>query len=274
MGKFVDFSGMTFGKLAVVKRVPGNRVMWLCQCQCGRKATVTAGSLVRGTKSCGCLKHRPSTRRRDLTGTTFGRLTAVCVAKDRLHERLAWECICGCGRKLTVTQNALQRGNTKSCGCLKLEMIGARRLTHGMSRTPEYNSWSAMKDRCGNPNNQDYANYGGRGIVVCERWAGSFENFLADMGHRPFPRATIEREDVNGNYEPGNCRWASQKEQTNNKRNNVLLTLNGTTKTVAEWVVSSGLTRTTIEGRLQRGWTIAESLTLPKSHKWSRRKRK
>ena len=132
----------------------------------------------------------------------------------------------------------------------------------------------AMKARCNDPKNQDYALYGGRGIAVCERWVASFENFLADMGPRPFPRATVERKDTNGNYDPGNCEWATQKRQCRNKRNNHLLTIGDQTKTISEWADLSGVDHRKIQARVTDGWLPRDAVWSPNATKWSRRKKR
>lgn len=119
-----------------------------------------------------------------------------------------------------------------------------------------------MKAACNNPNHHNYANYGGRGITMCERWK-SFENFLADMGERPSRQHTIDRIDNNGNYEPGNCRWATPRQQLTNKRNNVRLTFNGETMTLMEWSERYNLLFETLRGRLKRGWSVEDALTRP-----------
>lgn len=209
--------------------------------------------------------------RNDLTGREFDRLIVDSLSPEKRHGRTAWNCTCKCGQKVIATTNALLRGNTRSCGCRKLEMIGARRRTHGLSRNPTYINWLAMKSRCENPNNQDYRLYGGRGVTICDRWQ-SFGNFLADMGHRPFPRATIERKDTNGNYEPGNCVWATQKTQTRNKRANRLITIDGVTKCLGEWCELYGRDYRLVHHRIQNGWTPEAALSTPKQTKWSTRK--
>lgn len=162
----------------------------------------------------------------DLSGRRFGRLTVVRLHGKKpngyhangtpLH-RLTWFCQCDCGATAVVAGRELRRGETKSCGCAKKELIGALNRTHGMTRKREYRSWQAMKERCGNLNNCHFNNYGGRGIQVCERWRNSFENFLADMGKCP-PLHSIDRIDVDGDYTPENCRWADAATQTINRR--------------------------------------------------------
>jgi hypothetical protein len=211
----------------------------------------------------------------DITGKTFGRLAVLKQSTMRRHGKIAWECVCQCGARIVVSGNSLKRGNTTSCGCRHAEIknaIGDKCRTHGMCRTPEYASWCSMKDRCNNPNNDDYAHYGGRGIRICDRWNDSFEAFIADIGHKPFPRATVDRIQVNGNYEPGNCRWATQAEQTRNKRNNRRLTFNGVTRTLSEWEALLGFKRGVIDGRIKRGWSVELALSTGKCHRWSRRK--
>lgn len=153
----------------------------------------------------------------NLEGLVFGRLTvrkkAPMVGRARLTR---WWCECVCGRVTSVFTFQLTKGRTKSCGCLAQELSRAR-IKHGMYGTPEYRSWQAMKQRCHDPNAFRFPSYGGRGIVVCSRWRDSFENFFTDMGIRP-PRTSIDRINGDGNYEPHNCRWATFKQQAENRK--------------------------------------------------------
>lgn len=174
-----------------------------------------------------------------LIGRTFGRLTVTeCLGIIRGHTRLVCRCICG-----NVTRCFLENltsGNTKSCGCLHREIAGARLRTHGKSKTREHTRWYSAFTRCFHPGVTGYADYGGRGITMCKRWAESFEMFLQDMGPCP-DGASLERIDCNGNYEPGNCRWATATEQANNTRKNVFITFDGRTQSIAQWARELGV---------------------------------
>lgn len=140
-----------------------------------------------------------------------------------------------------------------------------KKVKHGFSRrgqkTLEYHIWRAMIERCHNPNNKNYNRYGGRGIIVCAEWRSDFTKFLSDMGTKPFAKATIERIQTNGNYEKSNCKWATWKEQQNNKSSNKILTLNGESLTVSQWIDKTGLKRGMVYQRIYRGWSDERILT-------------
>lgn len=179
------------------------------------------------------------TKIKDLAGQRFERLVVLSLAQRNRHNQPQWLCQCDCGQTLVVRGCSLTSKNTQSCGCLLREVI----VKHGMSQTPTYGSWAAMLDRCFQATDPDWNLYGGRGIKVDQRWL-KFENFLADMGKRP-EGTSIDRIDPNGDYCKENCRWATAKEQANNRRNNRFLTFKGATKTLAEWALELGLGRST-----------------------------
>lgn len=155
-------------------------------------------------------------------GVKFGLLTTVRLSAQTV-KGASWECRCECGRAATIRQDRLRSGKTRSCGCIqrrRVAELGRRTLYkhgHATARTGAYASWRAMRDRCLNPKRGVFAHYGGRGITICPEWQASFQSFLADMGPRP-EGCTLDRIDVDGNYEPSNCRWATPKQQANNKR--------------------------------------------------------
>lgn len=190
----------------------------------------------------------------DLTGKIFGQLVVIERAPVR-DGILRWRCRCeACGAQTDVRSGNLRRvGKTKTCGCL--------RERHGASGTPMYNAWCMMRERCSSPNNCQYQHYGGRGISVCERW-GSFAAFVEDMGPRPKGHS-IDRIDNDGDYEPGNCRWSTSKEQANNRRSNRCVVFKGKRKTLAQWGDETGINWGTIRTRIDLGWTPHKALTTP-----------
>lgn len=195
-------------------------------------------------------------------GSRFGRLIVIGRDQDA-RRRIKFICKCDCGATGSFQGTRLSMGVTKSCGCLKFDA----RKTHGHAShgrlSPTYTSWSKMTERCTNPKQIGYVNYGGRGITVCSRWLQSFENFLADMGERP-KGTTIDRYPNNdGNYEPGNCRWATKAEQTKSRRDSHLLTLGGRTMNVSEWSRHTGIPTATLHNRLRNKWPVDKALSAP-----------
>lgn len=189
----------------------------------------------------------------DLTGQRYGRL--VALERDRSQVgRIKWRCRCDCGGEVSVTQANLKSGNSESCGCLRAEQISRRSVTHGhqlgrrASKTLQ--SYRHAKSRCFNPNVVNYPQYGGRGISMCKRWADSFEEFLADMGECP-PGLTLDRIDVNGDYEPRNCRWAAIAVQARNKTNNILVTHEGETMILTDFARRMGVSYKALRKRVR-----------------------
>jgi len=199
----------------------------------------------------------------DLTGKKFGRWTVLKRAENK-GNYIRWKCLCDCGAIRIVNGNSLKRGISKSCGCISSEITAERNRKHGMSKTPEYRVWTHMTQRCTNKTDGSYKNYGARGIKVCDRWLHSFENFYADMGKRPTEKHSIERKNNNGDYEPDNCKWATKKEQCNNRRSSHMLTLNGETKTMSQWSDITGISIGTLWARIEGlGWSVEKALTVP-----------
>lgn len=198
----------------------------------------------------------------DLTGQQYGKWLVQARSMQRLYGKPAWECLCECGTAKVVSGSALRMGESTSCGCYQKELaaknLGDAARKHGRHNTPEYYRWLSLKSRCTNPANPAYADYGGRGITVCQRWADSFEAFLEDVGERPSPEHSIDRIDNDGNYEPNNVRWATKQEQANNRRTNVQVTYNGKTKTLAAWAREAGITPEGIAYRHKHGKAILE----------------
>lgn len=208
------------------------------------------------------------TGRIDLAGKRFFRLIAKRPIKNPLWpKRLYWECLCDCGNLHVVESHALRDGRTKSCGCFRREFTIAKSTKHGAASrghfTKEYLCWTGIKARCCNPKNDKFHYYGGRGIRMCEQWLNSFNNFYAHMGNCP-PGMTIDRwPDKNGNYEPGNCRWATGEEQANNKRTNVIIEFQGKKLSVAQWARELGVRVSLLRNRLKSGWLPDRALSEP-----------
>lgn len=199
-----------------------------------------------------------------LIGKKFSRLIVVCKTDNDKYGKTQWLCKCNCGKRVVVTGSRLKNGNTKSCGCLRLDKLIGTSTKHGHAKKNKksriYRIWIHMIQRCVNPNNKKYPRYGGRGIGVCERWK-RFENFLEDMGKLPTEDYSIDRIDNNGNYSMSNCRWETCEQQSRNTSKNRLITHDGKSKCLAEWSEKTGINRNTITSRLEAGWPIKEVFT-------------
>lgn len=193
----------------------------------------------------------------DKTGLVYGRLTVLERDKN-VTNGVNWKCLCVCGNMVSVNSGSLQRGLTKSCGCIHREVTREQKTTHGMTNSPEYRIWRAMLNRCYNPKFEHYADYGGRGIKVCERWLNSFENFYADMG--PSNGLTIERINGDCDYDPSNCKWATWVEQANNRRTTRMVTYNGETMPLKTFTAMFDIPYQTILNRLNSGMSAEEAV--------------
>lgn len=207
---------------------------------------------------------------RDLVGKRIGRLTVIELATKDKDGRARWLCKCDCGNYKIIRNSALGT-NVVSCGCKKRETLesNAIQATHGKSRTRLYGVWGSMVDRCENPNAHEYENYGGRGIKVCDEWRNDYTKFeewaLANGYNEKATRkeSTLDRIDVNGNYEPSNCRFATMKTQSRNRRSNVFATIDGETHCLAEWAEIVGINYSTLLQRIYAGWSIENALKKP-----------
>ena len=192
----------------------------------------------------------------DLTGKRFGRLTVVERAENKNGYR-RWKCKCDCGNETVVYSANLSGGKTKSCGCLCSE----KKSKHGLCNTHLYRIWASMKDRCYNTKAQRYEDYGGRGIIICGEWLNSFDvfyNWAISNGYKD--GLSIDRINNYGNYTPLNCRWVGVKTQSNNRRTNHFISINGVTHTIAEWAEITGVKYQTIYSRLRMGWTEYDAI--------------
>lgn len=198
----------------------------------------------------------------DLTGKKFGRLTVVKRVENKGHETM-WLCRCDCGNQKNITAGNLKSHKTKSCGCIRKEIPNGTR--HSYSNTRIYNLWGCMIQRCHNPKNPKYVKYGARGIIVCDEWKNDFENFRRwSFANGYNDNLTIDRIDVNGNYEPSNCRWTTIKEQANNTRRNHYITYKGETKTLKQWSEDLGINYSTLRSRVTSlNWTTEKAFSTP-----------
>lgn len=194
--------------------------------------------------------------RKDLTGNVYGKLTVIALTECSKFRSSWFECRCECGKRVVVRGSVLLGGGTKAC-------FSCAHTKHGQSRTVVYRIWTNIKYRCYKEGSQSYHKYGARGITVCDRWLNSFENFIADLGPRPTPKHSVERLDNNSNYEPGNCKWATPKEQQNNTSMCRWIEYDGMTKTLSQWSDVIGVSAQVIGKRLDGGWSIEKSLTTP-----------
>lgn len=213
----------------------------------------------------------------DLRGRKYGRLSPVeLLAIRKSHP--TWRCRCDCGKVTAVRSDHMKSGRQVSCGCHQAEIRGNAQRTHGESHYPngenkqtaEYTAWMMMRARCNNPNAKRFDRYGGRGIRVCYRWEtgegglGGYECFLADMGRKPSPKHSIDRyPDNDGNYEPGNCRWANYNQQARNRSDTVIVESDGESISLADACEELGVSYRRVRGRMDRGWSFQRAVSEP-----------
>lgn len=255
---YIDLTGKRFGKLSVIKRegsTDGKRKfpLWLCKCDCGNTCLRTASHLKSDyTNTCGACPDE----KEDLSGRKYGRWTVIKRAENK-HRKTAYLCRCDCGTERVVTADTLLNGRSLSCGCMQKETVIENHTTHGMTHTRIYNIYHNMKNRCCNQNDDRYHDYGGRGITICPEWLGEhgFENFAKwSMENGYAENLTIDRINTNGNYEPSNCRWATNYVQMNNRRNCIMFSFFGVTKSLKEWCDCIKENYDKMYGRYHRGY--------------------
>lgn len=196
---------------------------------------------------------------KNIIGIQFNFLTVKGRYVNCKHGRAQWICTCVCGKEKVVSGKVLRSNLIKSCGCKTFELTSKTHITHGLSNTSEYRSWASMKNRCYNTKIRSYSDYGGRGITVCDRWLNSFDNFIFDMGQKPTPYHSIDRFPyINGNYEPCNCRWATDLQQVRNQRSNVWIEYNGEIKIQKDWIDYFGTSHTHIRNNIKNGKTFKD----------------
>lgn len=190
-----------------------------------------------------------------MIGEKFGLLTIIGESTNNGNGAYKTKCICNCGKIHFANTAKLRSGRSKSCGC--------SRVKHGLHGTPEYRIWGSMIQRCKNPKNCNYENYGARGIIVCDSWL-DFSNFINDMGMRPTKKHSIDRINNNGNYSPNNCKWSTAKQQRSNTSRNVFYTFNGETLTISQWAEKIGCHKNTLRERIVKlGWSIEKAISTP-----------
>lgn len=204
----------------------------------------------------------------DLTGRVFGRMTVdsfAGVIGEGRSRATVWNCLCDCGQRCPqIRSRCLMSGGTQSCGCLQREAATIHGHAGGQHDSSTYMTYRSMIKRVFNPKHRAYKYYGGRGITVCDRWVGGtgFQAFLDDMGERP-DGTSLDRINVNGNYEPSNCRWATDRQQCRNKRNNKIVEFRGEKMCLTELAEKYGISSNAAQGRLRRGWSLERTLTEP-----------
>lgn len=263
MNNFQDLTGQKIGRLTILERAESKIdyrgkpiTCWKCQCECGKIIIVRKTNLTsKNSLSCGCV------RIDNLKNKKFGKLTVIKMHEDK-SKGIKWVCKCDCGNETIVYSNFLKSGHTKSCGCLQKEVVSNIFRTHNLSKTKLYKRWEDMKNRCYTKTQTMYKYYGDRGIKVCDEWLDkengfiNFYNWAIQNGYQD--NLTIDRIDVNGNYEPSNCRWVTMEQQANNKRNSCYITYNNETHTASEWGRILKIPYKLIHARYSKGYCLED----------------
>ena len=271
--KLQDLTGQKFNMLTAIRIGPkskSNNTQWYCLCDCGRETLLCAQDLKNGsTKSCGCLKNR-MIQEKSLIGKIFDRLTVVLRGPNDRNGTTQWCCDCNCGSKnILIMRASLLSGRTRSCGCLNNETLKNNHFKkHGIfSLNPKfYSHYSGMIERCSETSGKRYECYMGRGIKVCDRWSGEDgpANFYADMFFTWKKGLTLDRIDNNKNYSPENCRWATIRVQSNNKRTNIKYNFQGQLKTLAEISYENNIPYYLLWSRVrQLNWSLMDAINIP-----------
>jgi hypothetical protein len=273
--KVEDYIGKKINHLTILKDIGFiKKDRWvLTQCDCPDRTVKQVrfrclfDKRERATLSCGCLNrknHNPNYKVEDFIGKKINHLTVLEEVGRKVERWVRVKCDCGVIKELRFNTLLRKNSKTTSCGCQKPITTRLVHLTHGKTKTKEFKCWQHIRDRCYKTNNTHYLRYGGRGITVCDRWLESFENFYEDMGTAPTSKHTIERIDNDAGYFKDNCRWATYKEQANNKNNNRKITFRGITKNLSQWAEELGIDRVTILARIDKySWSTERALTSP-----------
>lgn len=266
--KMVDISGERFGMLTAIKAERSDKRgwWWKCECDCGNTCVVTASVLRHDGKwHCGCQKGEQY----NIIGNKYGMLTVIERAENHVCRngkvKRQWVCLCECGNTTVVKTRSLTSGNTKSCGCYRREYVRETHFKHGETGKRLYLTWQNMKRRCFNKKDKSYKNYGGRGITVSAEWVDNFEAFrdwAIMSGYKD--ELTIERIDVNGDYCAENCKWATRREQSRNKRDTIrFVRPDGEVVPMIDEAERLGVKMSTVRERLKLGWRVDDALHKP-----------
>lgn len=290
-----DLTGKRFGRLVAIEfvHIKNHEAYWLCDCDCGKRVTVSGHSLRRGaTKSCGCYSSdvhaaaASKTFRKDMVGKKFGQLTVLRYSHTHIFNELCseakWICLCDCGNETIVFGSHLRKGATRSCGCIVLIGTDNPNFKHGISnkKHPHHyilSAWYGIIQRTQSKTAKRFEGWGGRGISIAPQWRHDSTRFvkdvLAEIGERPTPKHSIDRINNEGHYEPSNIRWATPSEQNRNKRTTRLITAGGRTQCLTDWGKEIGRNPGVISARLDDlGWTPEEAVEIVQRTKPTRKR--